>query len=164
MHTPMSAGSDAPIFKSYIEGRWVAGKGTGHGLVNPTNGRIVATCSTEGIDFRNALAFCRTAGGPILRALTFSERAGLLGKVADALAGRRDRWFEIARINSGNTKADAAIDIDGAIGTLKYFARLGAGLGESKILVEGQPARVQASATTLTSIAQQGTNPATSAS
>ena len=120
----------------------VTGKGTGHGLVNPTNGRIVATCSTEGIDFGNALAFSRKAGGPALRALTFSERAGLLGKVADALAGRRDRWFEIARINSGNTKADAAIDIDGAIGTLKYFARLGAGLGESKILVEGQPARL----------------------
>ena len=94
------------------------------------------------IDFGNALAFSRKVGGPALRALTFSERAALLGKTADALANRRDRWFEIARINSGNTKADAAIDIDGAIGTLKYFARLGAGLGESKILVEGQPARL----------------------
>jgi 3,4-dehydroadipyl-CoA semialdehyde dehydrogenase len=138
----MSAGSDPTILKSYIEGRWVTGKGKGHGLVNPTNGRTVAMCNTDGIDFGNALAFSRKVGGPALRALTFSERAGLLGKVADALAGRRDRWFEIARINSGNTKADAAIDIDGAIGTLKYFARLGAGLGESKILVEGQPARL----------------------
>jgi 3,4-dehydroadipyl-CoA semialdehyde dehydrogenase len=55
---------------------------------------------------------------------------------------RRDRWFEIARINSGNTKADAAIDIDGAIGTLKYFAKLGAGLGESKLLVDGTPTRL----------------------
>ena len=68
--------------------------------------------------------------------------AGLLGRIADVLASRRDRWFEIARINSGNTKDDAAIDIDGAIGTLKYFARLGAGLDESRILVEGQPARL----------------------
>src|SRR6202030_435837 len=111
--------------------------GKGHSLVNPTDGSVVASCSTTGIDFAGALTFAREAGGPALRALTFAERASLLGKIADVLAGQRDRWFEIARINSGNTKSDAAIDIDGAIGTLKYFARLGAGLGESKILVEG---------------------------
>ena len=35
------------------------------------------------------------------------KRAELLGKIADALAARRDEWFEIARKNSGNTKADA---------------------------------------------------------
>ena len=36
------------------------------------------------------------------------------------------RYEEIAIANSGNTKTDAAIDIDGGIGTLKYYARLGA--------------------------------------
>jgi 3,4-dehydroadipyl-CoA semialdehyde dehydrogenase len=83
------------------------------------------------------LAFSRNAGGSSLRKLSFSERAGLLAKIADVLVSRRDRWFEIARINSGNTKADAAIDIDGATGPLKYFAKVGAGLGESKLLVDG---------------------------
>ena len=91
---------------------------------------------------QQALAFAREAGGPTLRALTFSARAALLGKIAGLLASQRDNWFEIARINSGNTRTDAAIDIDGATGTLKYFARLGAGLGESKILLDGQPARL----------------------
>ena len=124
-----TAGADAPTLNSYLEGQWRTARGNGHDLVNPTNGAVVARCSTEGLDFGKALAFARNVGGPALRALTFSERAGLLGKIADALSGGRDRWFEIARMNSGNTKADAAIDIDGAIGTLKYFAKLGAGLG-----------------------------------
>jgi 3,4-dehydroadipyl-CoA semialdehyde dehydrogenase len=110
--------------------------------VNPTNGDVVAWCGTEGIDFGKALAFGRSSGGPALRELTFSGRAALLAKIAEVLASRRDRWFEIAKINSGNTKADAAIDIDGAIGTVKYFARLGAGLGNAKTLVDGTPTRV----------------------
>src|SRR6185503_1256163 len=38
--------------------------------------------------------------------------------------------------NSGNTKIDAAIDIDGGIGTLKYYARLGAGLGGMRMLFD----------------------------
>ncbi len=58
---------------------------------------------------------------PELRKLTYAQRAELLGKIADVLAARRDEWFEIARKNSGNTKADASIDVDGSIGTLKYL-------------------------------------------
>jgi 3,4-dehydroadipyl-CoA semialdehyde dehydrogenase len=127
---------------SYLDGQWLSGKGNVQDLVNPANGTVVARCSTEGLDFGAALAFARNVGGPALRALTFSERASLLGKIADVLSGRRDRWFEIARMNSGNTKTDAAIDIDGAIGTLKYFAKLGAGLGESRFLVDGAPGRL----------------------
>lgn len=130
------------ILKSYLAGQWVSGKGTGQPLVNPNNGEVVARCGTEGVDFGKALWFARKAGGPALRGLTFSARAALLGRIAEILASRRDRWYEIARINSGNTKADAAIDIDGAIGTIKYFARLGAGLGEAKILADAPPVRL----------------------
>lgn len=142
LSTTSRAESSVPVLESYVAGQWLHGTGDHHPLVNPTDGRIVALCSTEGVDFGGALSFARNAGGPALRSLTFSARAALLGKIAEVLAGRRDRWFEIARINSGNTKADAAIDIDGAIGTVNYFARLGAGLGESKILIEGPPARL----------------------
>ena len=76
-----------------------------------------------------ALAHSRNVGGPELRKLSYGQRAELLGKIADALAARRDEWFEIARKNSGNTKADASIDVDGSIGTLKYFAKIGGKLG-----------------------------------
>lgn len=118
------------------------GAGKGHDLINPANGAVVARCTSEGLDFNATLAFARNAGGPVLRALSFAARAQLLARIAEALTARRGRWFEIARINSGNTKADATVDIDGAIGTIRYFARLGAGLGETGILADGAPARL----------------------
>jgi 3,4-dehydroadipyl-CoA semialdehyde dehydrogenase len=133
---------NARILKSYVAGQWLAGKGRGHDLVNPSNGDVVAWCNTEGLDFSKAVAFARDIGGPALRALSFSERATLLGKIAELLASRRDRWHEIARVNSGNTRADAVIDVDGAIATVKYFARLGASLGNAKILIDGPPTKL----------------------
>ncbi len=42
----------------------------------------------------------------------------------------------------GNTKADAAVDVDGSIGTLKYFAKIGAKLGEAHLLRDGSPMRL----------------------
>ena len=89
-----------------------------------------------------ALEYSRNVGGAELRQLTYGQRAELLGKIADALVARRDEWFEIARKNSGNTKADALIDVDGSIGTLKYFAKIGAKLGNARLLRDGAPMRL----------------------
>ncbi|HRI38450.1 MAG TPA: aldehyde dehydrogenase family protein, partial [Nitrospira sp.] len=38
--------------------------------------------------------------------------------------------------NAGNTRSDAKFDIDGATGTLAYYAGVGAKLGETRILTE----------------------------
>lgn len=139
---PNAAVSNICEIKSYLAGCWQSGTGNGHLLVNPVTGDTVARCSTEGFDFAGGLAYARNSGARALRALSFAERAKLLNAIADALIARRDRWFEIARLNSGNTKADASIDVDGAIGTIRYFAKLGAGLGEPRILADGSPARL----------------------
>jgi 3,4-dehydroadipyl-CoA semialdehyde dehydrogenase len=48
----------------------------------------------------------------------------------------------MAIANSGNTKIDAAIDIDGGIGTLKYYARLGGSLGPTTFLLDEKPVRL----------------------
>jgi hypothetical protein len=40
------------------------------------------------------------------------------------------------------TKTDAAIDIDGGIGTLKYYARLGQNLGPARMLLDEKPVRL----------------------
>ncbi|MGA8877262.1 MAG: aldehyde dehydrogenase family protein, partial [Candidatus Korobacteraceae bacterium] len=129
--------SDAKVLQSYLGGKWQAGAGEGTLLVNPTTGDIVASASSKGLDLSTALSYSRNVGGEELRKLTYAQRAELLGKMADALAARRDEWFEIARKNSGNTKADAMIDIDGSIGTLKYFAKIGAKLGDARMLRDG---------------------------
>jgi 3,4-dehydroadipyl-CoA semialdehyde dehydrogenase len=134
--------SDVKVLQSYLGGKWQAGAEQGAVLVNPTTGEVVARASSKGLDLKVALQYSRSVGGAELRKLTFAQRAELLGKIADALVAGRDRWFEIARTNSGNTKADAVIDIDGSIGTLKYFAKIGAKLGDAQLLREGSPMRL----------------------
>ena len=74
--------------------------------------------------------------------MSYAERGKLVGAVADVLIANRARYEDIAIANSGNTKTDAAIDIDGGIGTLKYYARLGAGLGDARMLLDEKPVRL----------------------
>jgi 3,4-dehydroadipyl-CoA semialdehyde dehydrogenase len=132
----------AEALESYLGGTWSRGQGIETELVDPTNGTVLATASARGLEFLAALAFARERGGPALRALNYAERAKLLGAVADVLAANRAHYEQIAIANSGNTRIDAAIDIDGGIGTLKYYARLGAALGEAKALLDDKPARL----------------------
>src|ERR1019366_9148058 len=130
------------VLQSYLGGKWQAGAERGSSLVNPCDGTVLAWASSKGLDLKAALDYSRNVGGPELRKLTYAQRAELLGKIADMLTTRRDEWYEIARKNSGNTRADAAIDVDGSIGTLKYFAKIGAKLGGAHMLRDGAPVRL----------------------
>ncbi len=127
---------------SYLSGRWVRGEGVETRLIDPVKGDELATASAKGVDLASALAFARTEGQGGLRNLGYAERAKLVGAVADVLTANRARYEEIAIANSGNTKTDAAIDIDGGIGTLKYYARLGAPLGAARMLLDEKPVRL----------------------
>src|SRR5215475_8644935 len=128
--------------ESYLSGRWVRGEGVETKLVDPVKGDELATVSAKGLDLKAALDHARKQGQGGLRNLSYAERGKLLGAVADVLTANRARYEEIAIANSGNTKVDAAIDIDGGIGTLKYYARLGAGLGEARMLLDEKPVRL----------------------
>ncbi|MEA2952112.1 MAG: 3,4-dehydroadipyl-CoA semialdehyde dehydrogenase, partial [Alphaproteobacteria bacterium] len=127
---------------SYLAGRWLRGSGVETELVDPVTGDVLATVSAKGLDFKAALDFARTRGQAALRALSFAERGKLLSAIADILIANRPRYEAIAVANSGNTKSDAAIDIDGGIGTLKYYARLGSGLGDARQLLDEKPIRL----------------------
>ncbi|HEV2604671.1 MAG TPA: 3,4-dehydroadipyl-CoA semialdehyde dehydrogenase [Microvirga sp.] len=122
--------------ESYVNGAWRAGSAEGRPLVNPTTGEVIGSVDATGVDVASAFQHARRVGGPTLRGMTFAERGELLGAIANALAANRDAYAEIARVNSGNTASDAAIDVDGGIGTLKYYARLAKGLGAHRALIE----------------------------
>src|SRR2546427_2238748 len=118
--------SSAPEnLESYLSGRWLRGEGVETRLVDPVKGDELATISAKGLDLKGALEFARSEGQRGLRNLSYAERGKLVGAVADVLVANRARYEDMAIANSGNTKVDAAIDIDGGIGTLKYYARLG---------------------------------------
>ncbi len=127
------------VIESYVEDRWVAGEGEGAPLVNPATGEVLATASTAGIDLGAALRHARAVGGPELRALGFAQRAAILKTLAGIIREHRDALLDVAMRNGGNTKGDAKFDVDGAGGTLAFYANLGRGLGEARYLLDGEP-------------------------
>ncbi|TAN59919.1 MAG: 3,4-dehydroadipyl-CoA semialdehyde dehydrogenase [Magnetospirillum sp.] len=122
--------------QSYLAGCWQDGSGPGTKLTDPVTAEVVATASGDGLDMAQALEHARAKGGPALRALTFAQRGALINAVAAVLTENRDRYNAIALANSGNTVGDAMLDVDGGIGTLKYYASLGRKLGEVHTLTE----------------------------
>src|SRR6267378_2832916 len=98
--------------ESYLSGRWVRGEGVETRLVDPVKGDELATVSAKGLDLKGALDYARREGQGALRGMSYADRGKLVGAVADVLAANRARYEEIAIANSGNTKTDAAIDID----------------------------------------------------
>ncbi len=122
---------------NYVSGEWKEGTGPGDPLVDPVTGEELARISPQGIDIGAALEFARSHGSPTLQKSTYRERAELLGKIADVLTANRDEYFRISLLNQGATQADASFDVDGAIYTIKYYAKIGRALGDQKILKEG---------------------------
>jgi 3,4-dehydroadipyl-CoA semialdehyde dehydrogenase len=75
-----------------------------------------------------------------LQALTYGQRAALLGEIVKVLQANRDSYYEIALANSGTTQADSAVDIEGASFTIGYYAKIGASLGDARTLLDGSAA------------------------
>jgi 3,4-dehydroadipyl-CoA semialdehyde dehydrogenase len=95
-----------------------------------------------GLDLAEGFHFARDQGGTALRALTYKHRAALLGEVVKVLQANRDAYYEIATANCGTTKNDSAVDIDGGIFTLGYYAKQGDALGDAKCLLDGERIRM----------------------
>lgn len=129
----------AELLRNYLAGEWIAGNGDGTLLTDPVTGEALVRVSSDGLDLRAAFHFARTLGGDALRASTYAARAALLSEVAKLLQARRDDHYAISLANSGTTTNDSAVDIDGGIFTLSYYAKLGATLGDVQALRDGAP-------------------------
>jgi oxepin-CoA hydrolase / 3-oxo-5,6-dehydrosuberyl-CoA semialdehyde dehydrogenase len=123
--------------KNYAEDRWVAGTGELAELRSAVTGDVVAITSSRGLDFAGMARFAREQGGPALRALTFHQRAALLKALAEALTARKQELYELS-YDTGATKGDAWIDIDGGIGTFAVYQSKGRReLPDNRILIDG---------------------------
>ncbi len=128
------------LLLNHLGGRWSAGTGAGTPLFDPVLGHELVRVDATGLDLSSGFAFARQQGGAALRALTYAQRAALLGAVGKVLQANRDAYYEIATANSGTVKNDSGVDIDGAIYTLGTYAKLGAALGERRFLLDGEAA------------------------
>lgn len=126
------------ILKSYVNGKWHRAD---QGLVptfNPSTEEAIAQVSSSGIDFGAVLRHAHQAGGPALRSLTFAERGALLKDMSKILRGNREELLDLSRQCSGTTLSDGAFDIDGAGGTLAYYAHLSKSSTSNTGLLEGE--------------------------
>jgi oxepin-CoA hydrolase/3-oxo-5,6-dehydrosuberyl-CoA semialdehyde dehydrogenase len=123
--------------QSYCAGRWVSGSGEATLLRDASTGDVIASATSEGLDFAAMLEHARIVGGANLRRLTFHERAALLKALAKHLNEKKDALYRLSYA-TGATKSDSWIDIDGGIGTLFVYASKGMKeLPDSRVYVDG---------------------------
>ncbi|WP_017525215.1 3,4-dehydroadipyl-CoA semialdehyde dehydrogenase [Pusillimonas noertemannii] len=123
---------------NYVQGRWQEGTGEGAVLFDPVLGTALASVSAQGIDMAAAYDFAREQGGAALRKLSYAERADLLAQVAQVLQANRDKYYDISLQNSGTVKNDTAVDVDGSVYTLSYYAKLGSKLSDGQLHLDGE--------------------------
>ena len=125
------------LLSNYLSGQWQQGSGPGVNLIDPILGQPLVRVDATGLDLQAGFDFARQQGGSALRALTYRQRGELLAQVAKVLQSHRDAYFEISTANSGTTKNDSAVDIDGAIYTLNVYAKLATQLPDAHVLPDG---------------------------
>ncbi len=130
------------LLSNFIAGRWQTGSGAGTPLFDPVLGTELVRVDATGLDLAAGFAFAREQGGAALRALTYRQRAALLGAALKVLQANRDAYYEIATANSGTVKNDSAVDIDGGLFTLGSYAKLGETLGDQRCMLDGDAARL----------------------
>jgi oxepin-CoA hydrolase/3-oxo-5,6-dehydrosuberyl-CoA semialdehyde dehydrogenase len=123
--------------QNYAEGHWVAGSGGMAELRSAVNGDVVAITSSQGLDFGGMLRFAREQAVSPLQAMTFHSRARMLKALAEALTARKEELYELS-YNTGATKGDSWIDIDGGIGTFSVYQGKGRReLPDERLLIDG---------------------------
>lgn len=122
---------------NYITGNWITGDGDGQQLYNAVTAEPVAAASTKGLDLRAVIAYGRTVGNPALRKMTFHQRGNMLKALALHLRNHLDKFYKIS-YQTGATKADSWVDIEGGIGNLFANASLRRKFPDDVICIDGE--------------------------
>jgi oxepin-CoA hydrolase/3-oxo-5,6-dehydrosuberyl-CoA semialdehyde dehydrogenase len=122
---------------NYITGNWITGDGEGQPLYNAVSGAMVARATTKGLDFAGITNYARKVGNPALRKMTFHERGNMLKALAMHLRNHLDKFYQVS-YQSGATKADSWVDIEGGIGNLFANASLRRKLADETFCLDGE--------------------------
>jgi oxepin-CoA hydrolase/3-oxo-5,6-dehydrosuberyl-CoA semialdehyde dehydrogenase len=123
--------------ENYIAGKWITGDGDGQLLFNAVTGEPVAAATSKGLDFKSMTDHARTVGNPALRKMTFHQRGNMLKALALHLRNHLDKFYKIS-YQTGATKADSWVDIEGGIGNLFANASLRRKLPDEVFCIDGE--------------------------
>ena len=123
--------------ENYISGEWITGDGDGQTLFNAVTGNPIGAATTKGFDFKSIVEYGRTVGNPALRKMTFHQRGNMLKALALHLRNHLDKFYKIS-YQTGATKADSWVDIEGGIGNLFANASLRRKLSDETFCIDGE--------------------------
>ena len=123
---------------NYVMGRWIEGDGDLQILADAVTGAPVYQAGTRGLDFHEILQYARTVGNPALRKMTFHERGRMLKALAFHLQKHLETFYRIS-YQTGATRADSWIDLEGGIGNLFSYASLRRKFPDQPFCIDGDP-------------------------
>jgi oxepin-CoA hydrolase / 3-oxo-5,6-dehydrosuberyl-CoA semialdehyde dehydrogenase len=109
---------------NYERDHWIAGTSGLSELPSAIDGVPVAITGSGGLDFGRMLRHAREVGGPALGKMTFHERARMIKGLALAIMERKEELYQLS-FQTGATRKDGWIDIEGGAGTLFSFSSKG---------------------------------------
>jgi oxepin-CoA hydrolase/3-oxo-5,6-dehydrosuberyl-CoA semialdehyde dehydrogenase len=122
---------------NYASDRWTPGEGHLAEISSAIDGAPVALTGSGGLDFGGMLRHAREVGGPALRKMTFHERARMIKGLGLAIMARKEELYELS-YQTGATRKDGWIDIEGGAGTLLSFSSKGRReLPDAHVLLDG---------------------------
>lgn len=124
--------------QNYVTGKWMNGRGEGQPLFDASTGELVATATSDGLNFEEMLNYGRKVGNKNLRKMTFQERGRMLKALALYLMDRKENYYEVS-YKTGATRIDSWIDIEGGIGNLFANASLRRKFPDLPYYTEGDP-------------------------
>lgn len=123
--------------ENYVSGKWITGDGDGQLLFNAVTGEPLSAASTKGLDFQQITEYARTVGNPALRKMTFHQRGNMLKALALHLRNHLDPFYATS-YQTGATKADSWVDIEGGIGNLFANASLRRKFPDEVFCIDGE--------------------------
>src|SRR5699024_5728917 len=115
---------DVQLGQCYIGGNWqpLAEADGEQELFNPATGAVLVTVPLAGVaDAKQALVAAGEANGKWSQTAP-AERGAMLDRIADEFAARRERLIALSTLNNGKLRVEAAIDVDDAIASYRYYA------------------------------------------
>ena len=123
---------------NYVTGKWIEGDGEGQQLFNAVTDKVITNATSKGLDFEAILRYAREKGNPALRNMTFQQRGRMLRALALHLMKHKETFYAIS-YQSGATRIDSWIDIEGGIGNLFANASLRRKLPDESFCLDGDP-------------------------
>ncbi|MBZ5857490.1 phenylacetic acid degradation bifunctional protein PaaZ [Flavihumibacter profundi] len=122
---------------NYATGQWITGDGEGQILYNAVTGDPIAAASSKGLDLEAMAVYARKVGNPALRKMTFPERGRMLRALALHLQQFLPSFYSLS-YQTGATKTDSWVDIEGGIGNLFSYASLRRKLPDETFCLDGE--------------------------